>query len=106
LADDFDLDFDLGFTFDFDRGIDLGFAFDLGFGFEAWRAVFFGRPAFTPLSLVGPAAPAGTIKVRSEADFPKELYQTGSRLHQLFLPLRRAMWAFGHAVSTSSQSST
>jgi hypothetical protein len=54
------LDFDLGFTLDFDRGIDLGFALDLAF--EVWRAVFFGRPAFTPLSLVGPAAPAGTIK--------------------------------------------
>jgi hypothetical protein len=58
-VDDFDLDFDLGFTLDFALGIDLGLAFDLGL--EAWRAVFFGRPAFTPLSLVGPS-PAGTIK--------------------------------------------
>jgi hypothetical protein len=63
-VDDFDLGLDLGFTLDFDLGVDLGFAFDLGFGFgfEAWRAVFFGRPAFTPLSLIGPAVPVGTIK--------------------------------------------
>jgi hypothetical protein len=57
------LGFDLGLTLDFDLGVDLGLAFDLGFGFEAWRAVYFGRPAYTPLSLVvGPAAPVGTIK--------------------------------------------
>jgi hypothetical protein len=46
--------------------LDLDFAFDLGFAlgrdFETWRAVFFGRPAFTPLSLIGPAVPVETIK--------------------------------------------
>jgi hypothetical protein len=52
FADDFALGFDLGFA--------VGLALD--FTFEAWLAVFFGRPAFTPLSLVGPAAPPGTIK--------------------------------------------
>jgi len=52
FADDFDLAFDLGFA--------VGLALD--FAFEAWRAVFFGRPAFTPLSLIGPAVPRGTIK--------------------------------------------
>jgi hypothetical protein len=95
-VDDFDLDFGLDFALDFA----LGFALDLAF--EVWRAVFFGRPAFTPLSLVGPAAPAGTIKVRSEADFPKELYQTGSRVHQFFLSLLRNAVVIRTRFSTSS----
>jgi len=38
---------------DFDRGCALGR------DFEIWRAFFFGRPAFTPLSLAGSAAPMG-----------------------------------------------
>jgi hypothetical protein len=58
---DLDLDLDLGFVLELGFALDLGLALDLCF--EAWRAFFaFGRPAFTPLSLVGPAAPAGTIK--------------------------------------------
>jgi hypothetical protein len=34
------------------------------------------------------------------------LYQTASRVYQLFLALRRAVWAFGHAAPMSSRSST
>jgi len=46
-----------------DLALDFGLGCALGRDFETWRrAVFFGRPAFTPLSLAGPAAPVGTIK--------------------------------------------
>jgi len=51
------------FADDLALALDFGFGCALGRDLETWRrAVFFGRPAFTPLSLIGPAAPLGTIK--------------------------------------------
>src|SRR5678815_4200890 len=47
-----------------------------------------------------PSGPGGDHKVRPEADFPKELYQTASAQPKVFLALRQSSWSLRHAPAT------